>query len=107
MLIGFLTIALLFSYPFEKFLQHMVLGGIPLAAVSILAHDPTVSGGLNELTTNDLLALLYTSVFGSAISYGLYFYNATRGNSLFEYVFFLLVYFIVTNMYILDIYQAA
>ncbi|GJZ73263.1 WAT1-related protein, chloroplastic, partial [Tanacetum coccineum] len=59
---------------------HMVLGGIPLAAVSILAHDPAVSGGLNELTTNDLLALLYTSVFGSAISYGLYFYNATRGS---------------------------
>ncbi|PWA40202.1 nodulin MtN21 /EamA-like transporter family protein [Artemisia annua] len=59
---------------------HMVLGGIPLAAVSILAHDPAVSGGLTELTTNDLLALLYTSVFGSAISYGLYFYNATRGS---------------------------
>nr|XP_043615098.1 WAT1-related protein At3g02690, chloroplastic [Erigeron canadensis] len=59
---------------------HMVLGGIPLAAVSILVHDPAVNGGLNELTTNDLFALLYTSVFGSAISYGLYFYNATRGS---------------------------
>lgn len=59
---------------------HMVLGGIPLAAVSIVAHDPAVSGGLNELTTNDLFALLYTSVFGSAISYGLYFFNATRGS---------------------------
>lgn len=59
---------------------HMVLGGIPLAALSILAHDPAVNGGLNELTTNDLFALLYTSVFGSAISYGLYFFNATRGS---------------------------
>ncbi|KVH92126.1 Drug/metabolite transporter [Cynara cardunculus var. scolymus] len=61
-------------------LEHMVLGGIPLAALSILAHDPAVNGGLNELTTNDLFALLYTSVFGSAISYGLYFFNATRGS---------------------------
>ncbi|XP_071710736.1 WAT1-related protein At3g02690, chloroplastic [Rutidosis leptorrhynchoides] len=59
---------------------HMVLGGIPLAAASILAHDPALNGGLNELTTNDLFALLYTSVFGSAISYGLYFFNATRGS---------------------------
>ncbi|XP_076897873.1 WAT1-related protein At3g02690, chloroplastic-like [Bidens hawaiensis] len=59
---------------------HMVLGGIPLAAVSVLVHDPALSGGLNELTANDLFALLYTSVFGSAISYGLYFYNATRGS---------------------------
>ncbi|KAI3515093.1 hypothetical protein L1887_13843 [Cichorium endivia] len=59
---------------------HLVLGGIPLAALSILVHDPAVNGGLNELTTNDLFALLYTSVFGSAISYGLYFYNATRGS---------------------------
>ncbi|KAL7590182.1 WAT1-related protein At3g02690, chloroplastic [Lactuca sativa] len=59
---------------------HLVLGGIPLAVLSILAHDPAVSGGLNELTTNDVFALLYTSVFGSAISYGVYFYNATRGS---------------------------
>lgn len=66
--------------PLEIFLQHLVLGGIPLAVLSILAHDPAVSGGLNELTTNDVFALLYTSVFGSAISYGVYFYNATRGH---------------------------
>ncbi|XP_076885014.1 WAT1-related protein At3g02690, chloroplastic-like [Bidens hawaiensis] len=59
---------------------HMVLGGIPLAAVSVLAHDPALSGGLSELTANDVFALLYTSVFGSAVSYGLYFYNATRGS---------------------------
>ncbi|KAD6796145.1 hypothetical protein E3N88_07041 [Mikania micrantha] len=59
---------------------HMVLGGIPLAAVSFLVHDPALNGGLSELTANDVFALLYTSVFGSAISYGLYFYNATRGS---------------------------
>ncbi|KAK9070173.1 hypothetical protein SSX86_010573 [Deinandra increscens subsp. villosa] len=59
---------------------HMVLGGIPLAAISLFVHDPAFSGGLNELTANDVFALLYTSVFGSAISYGLYFFNATRGS---------------------------
>lgn len=57
----------------------MVIGGLPLVAISILNHEPVISGSLMELTTNDLLALLYTSIFGSAISYGVYFYNATRG----------------------------
>ncbi|XP_055803816.1 WAT1-related protein At3g02690, chloroplastic [Solanum dulcamara] len=59
---------------------HMVIGGIPLVAISILNHEPVISGSLMELTSNDLLALLYTSIFGSAISYGVYFYNATRGS---------------------------
>nr|XP_025884837.1 nucleotide/sugar transporter family protein isoform X1 [Solanum lycopersicum] len=59
---------------------HMVIGGLPLVAISILNHEPVISGSLMELTTNDLLALLYTSIFGSAISYGVYFYNATRGS---------------------------
>ncbi|KAL5982971.1 hypothetical protein ACLOJK_017051 [Asimina triloba] len=59
---------------------HMVIGGIPLLALSILNHDPAINGGLKELTSGDLLALLYTSIFGSAISYGVYFYNATRGS---------------------------
>lgn len=61
------------------FLQHMVIGGLPLAAISVLNHDPAINGGLRELTSNDVLALLYTSIFGSAISYGVFFYNATRG----------------------------
>lgn len=59
---------------------HMVIGGIPLVAISILNHDPASSGRFAELTTNDILALLYTSIFGSAISYGVYFYNATKGS---------------------------
>ncbi|EYU25644.1 hypothetical protein MIMGU_mgv1a011552mg [Erythranthe guttata] len=58
---------------------HMVIGGLPLMAISILKHDPALSS-FDELTTNDVLALLYTSIFGSAISYGVYFYNATRGS---------------------------
>lgn len=58
----------------------MVLGGIPLLAISILNHDNALSGGLGEFTANDILALLYTSIFGSAISYGVYFYSATKGS---------------------------
>ncbi|KAJ6846470.1 putative WAT1-related protein, chloroplastic [Iris pallida] len=59
---------------------HMVIGGLPLLVISFLNHDPATTGSLKELTTSDILALLYTSVFGSAISYGVYFYNATRGS---------------------------
>lgn len=59
---------------------HMVIGGLPLLAIAILNHDPALSGSFKELTSNDLLALLYTSIFGSAISYGVFFYNATRGS---------------------------
>ncbi|XP_031096362.1 WAT1-related protein At3g02690, chloroplastic-like isoform X2 [Ipomoea triloba] len=49
---------------------HMVIGGLPLVAISLLNHDPALNGSFVELTSTDLLALLYTSVFGSAISYG-------------------------------------
>ncbi|CAN6463330.1 unnamed protein product [Victoria cruziana] len=59
---------------------HMVIGGLPLLAISVLNHDPATTGNLGELTPNDLSALAYTSIFGSAISYGVYFYNATKGS---------------------------
>ncbi|KAJ8752171.1 hypothetical protein K2173_003779 [Erythroxylum novogranatense] len=59
---------------------HMVIGGLPLLLISYLNHDPAFDGSLKELTTTDILALLYTSIFGSAISYGIYFYNATKGS---------------------------
>lgn len=57
----------------------MIIGGIPLLAISFLNNDPAITGGLKDLTSGDLLALMYTSVFGSAISYGVFFYNATKG----------------------------
>jgi drug/metabolite transporter (DMT)-like permease len=57
----------------------MVIGGIPLLVISVLNHDPALNGHIQELTSSDILALGYTSIFGSAISYGVYFYNATRG----------------------------
>ncbi|KAL2247394.1 UNVERIFIED_CONTAM: WAT1-related protein, chloroplastic [Sesamum indicum] len=58
---------------------HLVIGGLPLMAISILNHDPGLLS-FDKLTTSDVLALLYTSIFGSAISYGVFFYNATRGS---------------------------
>lgn len=57
----------------------MVLGGIPLLVISVLNHDPALNGHIQELTWSDIVALGYTSIFGSAVSYGVYFYNATRG----------------------------
>lgn len=57
----------------------MVIGGLPLVIISILNHENAVSGSLMNFTENDALALLYTSIFGSAVSYGVYFYSATKG----------------------------
>ncbi|KAK4278157.1 hypothetical protein QN277_016043 [Acacia crassicarpa] len=59
---------------------HMVIGGLPLVAISILNNDPAISGGLKEFNSTDILALLYTSIFGSAVSYGVFFYSATKGS---------------------------
>ncbi|OEL26246.1 WAT1-related protein [Dichanthelium oligosanthes] len=59
---------------------HMIIGGLPLLAISVLNHDPALSGHIQDLTWSDILALGYTSIFGSAISYGVYFYNATGGS---------------------------
>ncbi|KAK7305592.1 hypothetical protein VNO77_43498 [Canavalia gladiata] len=59
---------------------HMVIGGLPLVLFSVLNNDPAVSGSLTEYSSTDILALLYTSVFGSAVSYGVFFYSATKGS---------------------------
>ncbi|XVF71014.1 hypothetical protein PTKIN_Ptkin12aG0000400 [Pterospermum kingtungense] len=59
---------------------HMVIGGLPLVGISILNYDPVFSESFQELSTSDFLALFYTSIFGSAISYGVYFYSATKGS---------------------------
>lgn len=58
---------------------HMVIGGLPLVALAIFNNDPAVSGTL-EYSSSDILALLYTSIFGSAVSYGVFFYSATKGS---------------------------
>ncbi|KAK7333075.1 hypothetical protein VNO80_29836 [Phaseolus coccineus] len=58
---------------------HMIIGGLPLLLFSVLNNDPAVSG-IKEYNSTDILALLYTSVFGSAVSYGVFFYSATKGS---------------------------
>ncbi|CAN7126063.1 unnamed protein product [Brassica rapa subsp. narinosa] len=62
-------------------LHHMVIGGLPLLTISGINHD-LVNGSLQELSTNDIIALLYTSIFGSVVSYDVYFYSATKGSIL-------------------------
>eukprot|EP00271_Cylindrocystis_brebissonii_P017148 TRINITY_DN4331_c0_g1_i2.p1 TRINITY_DN4331_c0_g1~~TRINITY_DN4331_c0_g1_i2.p1 ORF type:complete len:448 (+),score=59.70 TRINITY_DN4331_c0_g1_i2:200-1543(+) len=59
---------------------HMILGGIPLLLLSAQNQDPALSGHLADLSVSDWTALVYTSLFGSAISYGVFFYNANKGN---------------------------
>lgn len=55
---------------------HMVLGGMPLFLGSTLweSHQWTA------LNNTDWLALSYSTIFGSAIAYGLFFYFAASGN---------------------------
>ncbi|KAJ7964362.1 WAT1-related protein, chloroplastic [Quillaja saponaria] len=69
-----------FSDPVMATGWHMVIGGLPLLVISVLNHDPAVSGSLKEFNLTDILVLLYTSIFGSAISYGVFFYSATKGS---------------------------
>lgn len=55
---------------------HMILGGIPLAIGSCyLESNQWVS-----ISSYDWLAIAYSTVFGSAIAYGLFFYFAAKGN---------------------------
>ncbi|XP_042502107.1 WAT1-related protein At3g02690, chloroplastic isoform X3 [Macadamia integrifolia] len=79
--IGFVGAAgLVFGVIGLLLLEHMVIGGLPLVVLSVLNHEPGINGSLKELMTSDLLALVYTSIFGSAVSYGVFYYNATRGS---------------------------
>ncbi|MGI0494130.1 DMT family transporter [Alkalinema pantanalense CENA528] len=55
---------------------HMVLGGLPLFVLS----DWLEVDQWTALTATDWLALGYSTVFGSALSYGLFFYFASQGN---------------------------
>lgn len=69
-----------FSDPLMVIGWHMVLGGIPILALSYWKQEPAVSGHLHDLSLADWASLAYTAVFGSAVATGLFFYNATRGS---------------------------
>ena len=55
---------------------HMIIGGIPLFAISIWQE----SDHFVDITLSDWLALAYATVLGSAIAYGIFFYLASQGN---------------------------
>ena len=55
---------------------HMIIGGIPLAIGSFYLE----SNQWIALTRFDWFAVAYSTIFGSAIAYGLFFYFAARGN---------------------------
>ncbi len=55
---------------------HMLLGGVPLLLLSGL----TETEPWQHLSAPDWLAIAYTSVFGGAVAYGLFFYFASTRN---------------------------
>jgi drug/metabolite transporter (DMT)-like permease len=55
---------------------HMLIGGIPLLIGSFL----TESNQWQALTLQSWVAMGYSTVFGSAIAYGLFFWFASKGN---------------------------
>ncbi len=55
---------------------HMIVGSVPLIFATVLGEEAP----WQHLTILDWSALAYSTVFGSAIAYGLFFYFAARGN---------------------------
>jgi drug/metabolite transporter (DMT)-like permease len=55
---------------------HMVLGGLPLFALSALGEGQPWQG----LTGLDWGAIAYATIFGSALAYGIFFFLAAQGN---------------------------
>ncbi|MDX2240534.1 MAG: DMT family transporter [Leptolyngbyaceae cyanobacterium bins.302] len=55
---------------------HMILGGLPLFALSALTETDQVI----HLDSSNWIAMGYSTIFGSAIAYGLFFYFAASGS---------------------------
>ncbi|MBX2864750.1 MAG: DMT family transporter [Leptolyngbyaceae cyanobacterium MAG.088] len=55
---------------------HMILGGLPLLGLSGYTEIQQWQG----VTTVGWLAIAYSTIFGSAIAYGIFFYLASKGN---------------------------
>jgi drug/metabolite transporter (DMT)-like permease len=55
---------------------HMIIGGVPLAIGSVYLE----SNQWTALTSSDWISIAYSTIFGSAIAYGLFFYFAAKGN---------------------------
>ncbi len=78
MAVGTVLIRFIVKYadPVVATAWHMILGGIPLALGSLLSE----SNQWTQLDSSGWLAIAYSTVFGSAISYGLFFFFASQGN---------------------------
>ncbi|GMH36816.1 hypothetical protein BSKO_04689 [Bryopsis sp. KO-2023] len=59
---------------------HMVLGSLPLIALCVTRESDILIPRLAEFNGMDALSLLYITLLGSAASYGVFFYNASKGN---------------------------
>jgi drug/metabolite transporter (DMT)-like permease len=55
---------------------HMVLGGLPLAALSLIGEQQPWVG----ISLTGWGAIAYSTIFGSALAYGVFFFLASRGN---------------------------
>lgn len=55
---------------------HMIIGAVPLLLLSAMTEAGQVSG----LNLGDWAGLGYTTIFGTAITYGMFFYLAATGN---------------------------
>ena len=55
---------------------HMIIGGVPLAIGSVYLE----SNQWTAISGYDWISIAYSTLFGSAIAYGLFFYFAARGN---------------------------
>lgn len=55
---------------------HMIIGGIPLAVMSGLWEPYPI----DNLLVGDWVGLAYATVFGTALTYGMFFYLAANGN---------------------------
>jgi drug/metabolite transporter (DMT)-like permease len=78
MAVGTVTIRLITKYvdPIVATGWHMILGGLPLFAMSGVWE----SHQIGYIDFSGWMALLYSAIFGSAIAYGLFFYFAANGN---------------------------
>lgn len=55
---------------------HMILGGVPLFVMSLLWETNQTT----NLVGGDWLGLIYATVFGTALTYGMFFFLAANGN---------------------------
>ena len=79
---------------------HMILGGLPLFALSGIYETDQWT----NLQWSDSFALGYSTIFGSAIAYGLFFYFASKGNltSLSSLTFLTPVFALLFSSFLLE-----